>query len=91
VDAEPSPVVPLPRPVVEAAQPADALAGADDVTLVHGWLRRCTASIDEAEELTIAVLRRAGEAGPDCVAAASRQTRLQFLTVLAVLGQRGIV
>ena len=79
------------RLLAEAAAQAAPVDGADALTLVHGWLRRCTASIDEAEELTVAVLRRAREAGPDCVVAASPQTRLQFLTVQAVLGRRGIV
>jgi hypothetical protein len=76
--------VPAPRGGVAAGQP-------DDVALVLGWLRRLVSSADEAEELTVAVLRRAHEASPACLATADRQTRLQFLTVQAVLGRRGVV
>jgi hypothetical protein len=86
-DAEPLLTVPPPRTTSSPAEPS----GPDDVTLVHGWLSRCGTTASEAEELSIVVLRRAREAGPACVAAASRLTRLQYLTVQAVLRQRGIV
>jgi hypothetical protein len=77
----------FPRPQAQA----DPVGEEDDVALVHGWLRRCATTAEEAEELTVAVLRRAREACPSCVAAASRSTRLQFLAVQAVLGRRGVL
>jgi hypothetical protein len=63
----------------------------DDVALVLGWLRRLRPPVDDAEELTVSVLRRAREGDPACLATANRRTRLQFLTVQAVLGRRGVV
>jgi hypothetical protein len=63
----------------------------DDIALVLGWLRRLRTPVDDAEELTVAVLRRAREGDPACLASANRRTRLQFLTVQAVLGRRGVV
>ena len=83
--------VPVPRLTADPAERADPGAGADDLALVHGWLCRCTASAEEAEELALAVLRRAREGGPACVAAAPRVTRLQYLTAQALLGRRGIL
>jgi hypothetical protein len=78
--------VPVPR-----AEPAAEQSRDDDVALVHGWLRRLSASVEEAEDLTVAVLTQARRAGPAFLDAASRQTRLQFLTVQAVLGRRGVL
>src|SRR6478609_3161805 len=80
-----SPAVPTPRAEAPAGQ------SPDDVALVYAWLRRLTTSVQEAEDLTAAVLTRAGSAGPEFLAAASRQTRLQFLTIQAVLGRRGVL
>ncbi|MGZ4623987.1 MAG: hypothetical protein ACXVGD_18105 [Blastococcus sp.] len=78
------PAVPLPR-AGTVAEP-----WLDEVALVHGWLRRLSPTVEEAEDLTVAVLTRARRAGPALLDAASRQTRLQFLTVQAVLGHRGV-
>jgi hypothetical protein len=82
------------RPAGEApaSVPAPRAAGEpDDVAVVLGWLRGLSTHEDDAAELTVTVLRRARDGGPACIASASRRTRLQFLTVQAVLGRRGAV
>ena len=63
----------------------------DAVAEVHNWLRRCTASPAQAEELTVEVFRRHHEAPPPCVATAPTLTRLRFLAVQSVLQVRGVL
>jgi hypothetical protein len=82
--------VPTPR-AEPAADDRPAASKDDDLALVHAWLRRLSASAEEAEDLTVAVLTRARRPGPDFLDAASRQTRLQFFTIQAVLGRRGVL
>ena len=79
------PAVPTPRAEAPAGQ------SPDDVATVYAWLRRLTTSVEEAEDLTVAVLTRARREGPDFLDATSRRTRLQFFTIQAVLGRRGVL
>jgi hypothetical protein len=62
----------------------------DDLVLVHSWLRRCLPQ-QQAEDASVTVLTRVLTPGPDCVAAAPRRTRLQFLAVQEVLRVRGVL
>jgi len=70
-----------------AGRPA---AAQDDLVLVHTWLHRCLPPA-LAEDLAVEVLTRAEGAGPACLAAAPRRTRLQHLSVQAVLRARGVL
>jgi hypothetical protein len=74
-----------------AAVVLEAPTAPDDVTTVHGWLRRLAPDAAEAEELLVEVLRRSREPSPACLRSASDVTRLQFLTIQSVLRRRGVL
>lgn len=61
----------------------------DEVATVFGWLQRCTASTERAEDLTVEVFRQRTRTGPACLAEAGEEIRLQHLVVSVVLRARG--
>jgi hypothetical protein len=74
-----------------APEAAPAAPVPDDTLTVYAWLTRLTTDPAETERLLVEILRRSRSGGPACVRAASDITRLQFLTVQAVLRGRGVL
>ena len=63
----------------------------DQVATVYAWLCRFSADPEQCEDLVSDVLRRSRGAAPACLRSASEATRLQFLSVQAVLRLRGVL